>query len=620
MKDEVGARRDARRIGWLLKTEAERGSRGFGGVSYPSMTDECDGATTEVFIKILGHRRFDKSHGTEMLIKIDREGEMKTEMGDNHLIIAVDEADVVLVLGSNFSQQIRKEPKEEDVEDVRQSRERLKIEAIQELKMRESCGTSAYEGDGIDQLLQKKTNLIEKANPFPVVKGLKRYCKLREMDPFQGLNGFHVKEWRQGSRVRLIHVTAVGDKSIFFYKLEDQPKEGMARTTQGVDYVVADRHLPQRYQRNSQLIKKGQEMLVVIHGQMNYLCSKLTLYLRKEREARSSKECSSERGFVENERHMSDHASGFSKLRQSFWMTCRFKLALSKVSCGTCHILALSALVGKVYGFGDNSFGQIGKVSKDQTNPCEFLTRFMEITEHGTDNLFISCNFHLSAFVKMNTGTGPETFRYSQSHRTVVILTLGCAPGSILHRKRTKLRLHEERSCQRHQQTDSSHIAAIEAAMIHKICCGENHVLVLVSNGDCYSYGDNSFGQTASPFRKENEYYRPYLVNNPVGSLRKRRVIDASVGRRHSLFLVGFKDCDRAQARLYVSGTFYGEDGQLRTSCAPEEVGIWPEEPQVSTQVLDFGAGTDCSAILYQKRIFTKQRASMSRAENNTIR
>ncbi|XP_043513909.1 RCC1 and BTB domain-containing protein 1-like isoform X1 [Frieseomelitta varia] len=132
------------------------------------------------------------------------------------------------------------------------------------------------------------------------------------------------------------------------------------------------------------------------------------------------------------------------------------------IACGSHHCLALTK-EGKVYAWGDNSWGQIGyTVSINQNAPMKVNSRLADKTV-----ICISC-CHSSSMTVTDSG---EVYGWGCNQ----VGQLGI--GNYVN------------------QVNPCKVTTLVGIVIEKIVCGSAHVLALSNKGVLYAWGENSYGQ-----------------------------------------------------------------------------------------------------------------------------
>jgi len=139
-------------------------------------------------------------------------------------------------------------------------------------------------------------------------------------------------------------------------------------------------------------------------------------------------------------------------------------ITITQIACGSNHTMFLAS-DGKVYGVGQNDFGQLGLGYSDenpQTTPQE-ITYF-----NSTTIKHIACGQYHTIFLASDGN----------------VYSVGYNGSGQLGRSDTETPINEI-----HKNT------YISSKTIKQIACGFNHTIFLASNGTIYGCGNNNYGQ-----------------------------------------------------------------------------------------------------------------------------
>lgn len=178
-------------------------------------------------------------------------------------------------------------------------------------------------------------------------------------------------------------------------------------------------------------------------------------------------------------------------------ITKQFPTVIRSIACGKTHVLALGK-DKKVYGWGGNANGQLGKSVTLENHVEEPLL----LSEHGEVD-HIAANYHMSVLLK-------------ESPTSTVSHTLGGKQPELLHGKRRKLPWKSK---------------------VSQVACGENHVLLLFEDGKLCSWGSNQYGQLGltsvqNPYQ-DRSY--PAMISSRFSPVRTKLFASISAAKRHSL-------------------------------------------------------------------------------------
>lgn len=216
-----------------------------------------------------------------------------------------------------------------------------------------------------------------------------------------------------------------------------------------------------------------------------------------------------------------------------------------KISTGTKHVLfTASTEPTKIYGFGSNTSTQLSK----KMSGTRFIEKPMEICElKDTSQDLESLDFCARFDSSMKTARKNNSFYFTFL-------------GKNFLKKSVKLKREKK-------------------VEVISFSVGVGCAAVSFSDGLCYTFGDNSFGQLGNPFNFGKKWASTHLVNNNTGLLSKTFVKKVSCGKTHFLFLT-------KKNEVYTSGQFYFQ-GQRRDYVAPRLI---YKDPSKLVKVLEIEA------------------------------
>nr|GMD75873.1 PH, RCC1 and FYVE domains-containing protein 1 [Ipomoea batatas] len=164
----------------------------------------------------------------------------------------------------------------------------------------------------------------------------------------------------------------------------------------------------------------------------------------------------------------------------SHWIPKRLSGALEglqvlSVACGTWHS-ALSTISGKVFTFGDGTFGVLGHGNR-QTVPFPREVQSL----NGLKTIKVACGvWHTAAIVEVSTPSGSNV-----SSRK--LFTWGDGDKNRLGHGNKNAYLVP--TC----------VSALIDYNIHQIACGHNNTVALTTSGHVFTMGSNAYGQLGNP-------------------------------------------------------------------------------------------------------------------------
>lgn len=118
-----------------------------------------------------------------------------------------------------------------------------------------------------------------------------------------------------------------------------------------------------------------------------------------------------------------------------------------------------------------------------------------------------------------------------------------------------------------------------------QICCGDDHTVLLASDGTTYAWGRGVFGQTGQGHT--DNVCRPQLVR---GALQGQHIVQVAAGGRHTL-------CLTASNQVYAFGC--NDSGQLAAPpCDSQPTPLLVPGLPPSSPILFVAAGGDTSAVV----------------------
>ncbi|XP_078690697.1 uncharacterized protein LOC144921490 isoform X2 [Branchiostoma floridae x Branchiostoma belcheri] len=196
--------------------------------------------------------------------------------------------------------------------------------------------------------------------------------------------------------------------------------------------------------------------------------------------------------------------------------------------------------------FGQNGHGRVGDVAATEGLVAEFPPK------NGARVKLLACGASHSIVVTVDN----EVYAWGNGHSG----QLGCGDKETRLRP-TKIRL-----------TDSQELPDVAG-----ISCGSRHSIAWLTNGHCYSFGNNYYAQLAYNFRVQN-YKENQLKPTLLEMFVHRRVVQVACGDRHTLFLT-------QEGRVAACGN--NANGQLGTG-EPSDM--------VCPKMLDDLEGVSCIA------------------------
>ncbi|KYN05211.1 RCC1 and BTB domain-containing protein 1 [Cyphomyrmex costatus] len=200
---------------------------------------------------------------------------------------------------------------------------------------------------------------------------------------------------------------------------------------------------------------------------------------------------------------------------------------IKKFACGECHILALTEQ-GEIYSWGNNRFGQVGNGSDDEhvMLPTHLNILPMKCDLHLNKVVDIACGYNHSIAL---TAFG-EVYTWGLHHIEEFEEYIDVENESVLSSP-TPMRL------------DSLH-----GKKVVYIACGATFTIVIMDNGNVYSWGSNKYGQLG--VGDERDRQMPCQLNSLKGIV----IVKVACGYAHTLALTD-------EGNLYTWGL--NTNGQL---------------------------------------------------------
>lgn len=244
-------------------------------------------------------------------------------------------------------------------------------------------------------------------------------------------------------------------------------------------------------------------------------------------------------------------------------------ISVEKAALGHTHTLILERTTGYVYGFGDNSRGQVTGSNNNDNN-------------YNYENHSVKQLLQEESFVDIAAGLFHSAGITSDGE----LITWGCPRYA---------------QCDDDMDSDFHRWMPEDGSKLIKVVCGRRHTVALDEHGRVWSMGDNKYGQLGRHSKERNE---PQLVNGFL-SQKGSGCLDIDCGWSHCLALVKDKDSDKTQ--LYGWGR--NDKGQLGIPSTfhvifPQSIQIGKDddnEEEISININGFGCGAESSMILNTK-------------------
>ncbi|KAI3438759.1 hypothetical protein D9Q98_001177 [Chlorella vulgaris] len=222
-----------------------------------------------------------------------------------------------------------------------------------------------------------------------------------------------------------------------------------------------------------------------------------------------------------------------------------------RAAAGGSHTLALSS-TGGVFGFGNGSFGALGRGTTEGSDVPRPISRLWPL---GV--VQVACGENHSAALTVDGR----------------VLTWGRGRYGALG-----LGDFENRSTPMVVQSLGSVVG-------RQISCGDDHTVLLASDGTAYAWGRGVFGQTGQGHT--DNVCRPQLVR---GALQGQHIVQVAAGGRHTL-------CLTASNQVYAFGC--NDSGQLAAPpCDSQPTPLLVRGLPPSSPILFVAAGGDTSAVV----------------------
>eukprot|EP00924_Labyrinthula_sp_SR-Ha-C_P000935 augustus_masked-scaffold_7-processed-gene-8.8-mRNA-1 protein AED:1.00 eAED:1.00 QI:0/0/0/0/1/1/2/0/586 len=170
---------------------------------------------------------------------------------------------------------------------------------------------------------------------------------------------------------------------------------------------------------------------------------------------------------------------------------------VKKVEAGLNSVMFLLSS-GKVVGFGDNSYGQLGKLK--HKGKSDYISEILELKDLGSSNIDICCALNLSVI-----------FQKVPGKPNLVLFFLG---GGALNRKRVKVSLEK-------------------GEQLQSAVCGRSHVVVLLTSGRILTLGNFFHGQLGNMLLINKALHsiqkeiilKPYILNQKMTPIGRKKII-----------------------------------------------------------------------------------------------